>query len=380
MIKRISIILAVLIIAVILFVKLHGPYYIKRMYHHFQYLEINEEQEDDSFDQDYISPLNAETLVITAPSLIEGGGKNVEYLFTPEDVSAIKAIDGVETVYPTSSLVNYGLLPGITIASNQYVKDNYQLEGEMVPDVVWDQDIYLTPLDAESFLTTDEYAKVLENNKSWEATEGAYGSVVVPVFPFEVLANTTVDSNYNFDLLVGDYLQNNSDQLLLSDKLAYTICDADSKCQQIDQLIGTQFDLDVSGYFKAANLENVKLSGEISGIYMGNRGYNNVVLSYDSQLAAKDKIEIDQIEQSLELMTYNLDQNSGAVNLDVETLKQELIDIAQNQLQKLEDDEQFGNYPQLIIKLSDQTNADDVVSAIYDYDKNIYINEYEETE
>lgn len=380
--KKVVLATAILIVVILVLSNNRVQNKIKISIHRLEYsikYRNQSEQENDGFNEDYISPTDEQTIVLTIPYLAGKSSNKIPYLFTNENVADLETIEGVEYVYPTASLLSTGYTAGITMSSNQYINKAYDIVGDLYPDVVWDQDIDLTPLEAKDFLTNEQFQIADENNKLWKVTDGGYGSVVVPMYPFEATSIATFDTNYKMKLLAGDYPADSSNQLLLSDKLAYTICDQREDCNKINDLIGTDLSLTVSGYFKAANIQDVTITGNISGIYMAERGYNNVVLSYDPNLSATDQLTAANVELALKINSSSPADNQAPID-DLEQLKRALYSQASSEVKAAEADGSFGLYTQIVVKVSADVEVKSVIDQINQFDKKIYINRYEETE
>lgn len=380
--KRMIFIVVVLIAIILVLSNNRVQNKIKTSIHRLEYsIKYRSQSEvvDDGFNEDYISPTNEQTIVLTVPYLVGKSSNTIPYLFTAENVTSLEALEGVDYVYPTASLLSSGFTAGIPMSSNQYVNMVYDVVGDLYPDVVWDQDIDLTPLEANDYLTSEQVEIADENNKLWKVNEGAYGSVVVPMYPFEATSIASLDTNYEMKLLAGDYPADNSNQLLVSDKLAYTICDQREDCSKINDLIGTDLTLTVSGYFKAANIRDVTITGKISGIYMGERGYNNVVLSYDPNLSETDQLTAANVELALKINGSSPSDSQAPID-DLAQLKMELYSQASSEVKAAEADGSFGLYTQIVVKVSDDVEVKSIIDQINQFDRKIYITSYEETE
>lgn len=257
-----------------------------------------------------------------------------------------------------------------------YLNEHYKLSQDVGPDVNYDMEIDLVPLDPKPFLTEDEYELAKSKNMTWKVYENSYGSLISPCYPFEVLNNSTISDTYTLDLLVGDYPEDDSNQILISDKLAYTICDSLDDCNKIDSLIGTDYDIKLSGSFKAATIPDVIMTGTISGIYFGNRSGNDVITSYPSNLLQSDLL-IKEINDYLNVMS--VEPNSGVTigyeqissNLDRKQRKQ-----INDALSSAITEPNFGNYPQLVVTVTDKNAA---IKEINDLGLDLIITEYKET-
>ncbi len=327
------------------------------------------------YDLDILKPRNENTLVISASITNGEESSNTPYLISDQVVSQISELEGVDAVYPISLIYNSVMFEGINAQYN-YLNQNYKLTGEVGPDVHYDTEIDLTVLDPKPFLTEDEYKLAESKNMTWEVYENSYGSLVTPRYPFEVLNNTTLSDTYTLDLLVGDYPQDDSNQLLISDKLAYTICDGLDGCDKIDSLVGTEYDVNLTGWFKAATIPDVTMTGTVSGIYFGNRSGNDVITSYQSSLSRSDALT-EMINHHLDLMSGFSDTSIGVgyqqISADLTNKEQEQLDDALSQAVV---DPNFGNYPQLVVTVTDKQAA---INEINDLGLDLIVTEYEET-
>lgn len=348
---------------------------VSEVYYYISRYNINTEGGQGNFDENYINPTNSHTLVLTTPLIAGNASDTIPYLFTDENVKQLENINGVEFVYPTAGPTQDVFTPGIDYKSTTYVSKSYKVKGELYsdPEITWDQNIEFTPLDPTPFLTSEEIKVVEEFNGLTEPNLGAYGSIVVPRFPFEVTSNTGIDAYYPLKLLVGSYPEDNSNQILLPEQLAYTICNQKQSCNKVDDLIGTDYELDVSGHL----VPNVSIETKISGIYLGNPDYSNVILSYDPTQGAEDslKVQPDKVEAS-ETSNYQYLKYKTNSDLSVrDTIKKQLCTEVLKSISEAQASGEFGNYAQIVVEVSDDADVDQVVNQIEDYDSNIYINE-----
>lgn len=327
------------------------------------------------YDTELIKPSNDSTLVISAPITYGQDSESMPYFISDDLLTQISDFDGVDAVYPISMLYNSVMYEGVSSQYN-YLNKYYKLSDEVGPDVNYDTVIDLATLDPEPFLTDDEYKLAEDNQKAWTATEGAYGSLVSPRYSLPVIANTTISDEYQLTLLTGVYPKSDSDELLISDKLAITLCASLDECSKIDSLVGTDYEIDLTGWFKAATIPDVTMTGTISGIYLGNRGHNDVITSYQSSLTNKDTLT-KHISEYLDIMNDFPDTEIG---LGFEEIS---FNLSQQQREQFDDaikaamvDPDFGNYPQLVITTTDKQA---VIDAINDLGLDLIITEYEET-
>lgn len=338
---------------------------------------INTEARQENFDEDYINPINSRTLVLTTPTIAGNSSDTIPYLFTDENVKQLKNIKGVEFVYPTAGSGQEVFTPGIDYKSANYVSQAYETKGELYsdPEITWDQNIEFTPLDPTPFLTSQEVKVVEDFNGMTEPNPGAYGSIVVPHFPFEVTTNTGIDPYYHLKLLVGNYPKDNSNQILLPEQLAYTICDQKQSCNKVDDLIGTDYELNVSGHL----VPSVRIETKISGIYLGNPAYSNVILSYDSTQATNDTLIVnsEMMEKQKSVFSDKLKHDYGSNFSITDPLKERLYTEVLKAISKAQANGEFGSYAQIVVIVADDADTDQVVKQIEDYDSSIYINETE---
>lgn len=325
-----------------------------------------------------ILPTNEETVIISAPRFVGKSSKEVPYYFNKEMVEKLENLDYVTSAVPVDGNNAKGYINGTGTITN-YISQVYEVSGELAAEVNYDTNIDLEPLEASDYLSDDELAKLEENNADYQVSEVEYASLIVPTYPYQVLINSTLGSNNNFNLLMGSLPENNSNQLLVPDKLAYMICEEDSDCNKIDSLIGTDYSFTVSGDFKAAVINDVTITGKISGIYSDKHGYNNIITSYDENQMGELSFSAIGIEDyaRMEVTTYLNEIGSDVTERKKDAMTKRLVEETAN-IEAAKKEGKYGTYPMIVVTVKETSNIKDLLADVKKYDRQIEITTYKE--
>ncbi len=328
------------------------------------------------YDSEVILPSAKNVLVLTAPYLTENTTNS--YLFDEEDVSMINNLTYIDFVYPT--FLSYSpFLSGINVQNSDYLLEQYETTGTFYKDYVYDTEIELSQISPDTYLDSDQLKVAESENMLWIANEGASGSIISPNYPFAILKETSLGKDYNLNYILGDLPIDDSNQILISDKLAYTYCEKIG-CSTIDELIGQMYTIALNSNEYDVNSSKTSMTGEISGIYFGNRGYNNVITSYDTSLADLDFLTENLVESyTTQSSLEDCDNKTCPVSLyesepKVDTIVRNEVNAEVENKYK---SQLLGIYGEIIVVLDSEDDVSSFIESALNYDSSIGIKQYE---
>lgn len=133
----------------------------------------------------------------------------------------------------------------------------------------------------ERYLTEEEKQILEDDSYSNEIYGAEFAAVLNPQSSYKTLYDAGVADQYANGLLVGQYPEDESNQIMISVLTAQQFCSESESCKIIDDLVGQEVTLDFTGILEDNTESIITATAVISGIYIGINAYNDIILAYD---------------------------------------------------------------------------------------------------
>lgn len=178
-----------------------------------------------------------------------------------------------------SSQTRTGFSDGIYGENN--FAEQYNVKGEINPNTVYQYRMEFGDHVSDASLTKDEIAALGYFNGTFTVTEKEYATILNPHASYQTLYQAGLANEYSNGLLIGSYPQDNSSQVMVSNIVAQKICNDNTSCNKIDDLLNQEMDVELVGMLTDGSESAITASIEISGVYAGETMFNDIVLAYD---------------------------------------------------------------------------------------------------
>lgn len=202
--------------------------------------------------------------------------------------------------------------------------EQYQVTGELDPDTIYQyqMDLYST---ANRYYSDEEQELIEPSQTVFPDSE--YATLLNPHASYKTLEQADLAKGYTSGLLAGSYPEDGTNQILISHYVAANLCGIKSiGCRAIDDLIGSEYQLPLTGYLADGTVSTVTATVQISGIYLGVENYNDIILAYDG-LNPEDKNTSADLKSELLKPTPEVDSESS-VEEEVSQTESELAEEA----------------------------------------------------
>lgn len=178
-----------------------------------------------------------------------------------------------------SSQTRTGFSDGI-YGENNFAKQ-YDVKGEINPYTVYQYRMEFDPRVSTESLNDDQLATLNYYDANLEVSADEYATVLNPQASYQTLHEANLANQYSNGLLIGNYPEDKSNQVMVSTIVAEQICNSNSDCNNIEDLINQSFEVELVGMLADGSESKITATIKISGVYSGEVGYNDIILAYD---------------------------------------------------------------------------------------------------
>lgn len=240
-----------------------------------EYISMNEEQ--DSASAAYDRQQEA------IEDLSEEGAKSVVESRADEQKQSLDQIEA-NNQYASTGMAEHSKQSSVAYSTGIYGLNNfvnqYDADGTIENDVVYTAYYPLTANNMEQYVngTGDrDYKFYISDEHTW------YATVINPRASYSTLRAAGYADIYDSPA-VGEYPQAGSNQVMISLLVAANLCSIDDTCSIVDDLIGSEQQITLSGTRSDGSESQVTANVVISGIYNAANNEtdkNDIVLAYD---------------------------------------------------------------------------------------------------
>lgn len=272
-------------------------------------------------------------------------------------LSILDANNQIATVLP-SSQSRIGFSDGI-YGENNFV-EQYEIKGDFNTNTIYQYRLQFGSHVSSENLTNEQKETVEYYGGTLETSGKEYATILNPQASYPTLYQSGLADEYSRGLLIGTYPQDQSNQVMVSHLVAQEICSLDSSCDQIDDLLNQPTEVELTGILTDGTESKIMATLQISGVYLGQAGFNDIILAYDGLNKSDNKSSSDLSNQTLvdsyQQIAPELEENQAMVSSDSSNRESADSQESQEVNEKEKADDNYQKALQVVLNRSNQIN------------------------